>query len=182
MAEAPRQRLFFALWPDGELQRHFYQLARRLQRHTRGKPIQADNIHLTLAFVGEVDADSQDCLELMASAIAVPGFSLSLDSLGFWARSHIVWAGCSESPPALLELVRRLQAGLASCALQADTRPYAPHLSLLRKAWRHPKMELEALEWTVGDFALVQSQTLPQGARYRILRRWPLLEPGGSAN
>lgn len=175
MAEGKTQRLFFALWPDEALQQHFYRLARELHKQSRGKPIIQENIHLTLAFMGPVEADTQACLEGMASDIAAPEFELSLDLIGYWGRPRIVWAGCSETPGTLTELVGQLQSGLAECGLQADTRPYAPHLSLIRKANKRPEVGLEPVIWPLQDFVLVSSKTLPTGAEYRVIRRWPLL-------
>jgi 2'-5' RNA ligase len=33
---------------------------------------------------------------------------------------------------------------------------------------------MHPVEWAVDDFALVESVTAPEGARYSVLERWPL--------
>jgi hypothetical protein len=55
--------------------------------------VAADNLHLTLAFLGEVSADKQRALAALAGRIRQPGFTLTLDDAGQWLRSRVVWLG-----------------------------------------------------------------------------------------
>jgi 2'-5' RNA ligase len=72
-------------------------------------------------------------------------------------------------------LVESLRGTLGECGLAPESRPYQPHITLARKANRGlPVTDIEPIHWSVGDFCLAESVTDPQGARYRILRRWPL--------
>ena len=48
-------RLFFALWPPPEAARALADWANDVASGTAGKPVVAENIHLTLAFLGEAD-------------------------------------------------------------------------------------------------------------------------------
>ncbi len=175
-----RRRLFFALWPSAELQQACYRRARRVVREGGGRPVVAANLHLTLAFPGSVGAEVGVCLEGIAAAISLSGFTLTLDHAGYWPGPRVSWLGISETPPALRELARRLNAGMAACGLEPERRPFAPHLTVARKALRGPQQPaVEPLVWTVTDFVLVESLTLPEGAQYRVLRRWPLASDEG---
>jgi 2'-5' RNA ligase len=60
--------------------------------------VAAANLHLTLAFLGEVSADKQRALSAMAGRIRQPGFTLTLDDAGQWLRSRVVWLGTRQPP------------------------------------------------------------------------------------
>ena len=170
------RRLFFALWPSAELQQECYRRASRVVREGGGRPVAAANLHLTLAFPGSVDAETCVCLEAIAAAISLPPFTLNLDHAGYWPRPRVSWLGISETPPVLRELARRLNDGMAQCGLEPEQRPFAAHLTVARKALRGPQQPaVEPLLWMVADFVLVESLTLPEGAQYRVIRRWSLL-------
>jgi 2'-5' RNA ligase len=174
MTERPTQRLFFALWPAGaqreQLLRYF-----PLLRGCGGRRVRPENLHITLAFLGSVDAATRTCLEQAANNIDIQPFTLYLQQLGFWRRPRVVWLGANEEPPELLTLVGELKKAMLKCGLEPDTRPFRAHLTLLRKAYRTPRVEqIPLLEWPVSHFVLVASQTRPEGAVYEIVRSWEL--------
>ncbi|RMD80458.1 MAG: RNA 2',3'-cyclic phosphodiesterase, partial [Gammaproteobacteria bacterium] len=182
-AAPPRRRLFFALWP-GEREREelarWQEAAGRLLGRSGARPVPVANLHLTLLFAGAVDGPTRDCLELAAEGLRPPGpFGLVLDRLGHFARPQVLWLG-GEGPAPLLELVAGLREAAAGCGLEPEARPFAVHLTLFRKVRRlppalgRPLPGLAPVRWPVRDFVLVASRTLPEGARYEVLRRWPL--------
>lgn len=75
-----------------------------------GRPVAAENLHLTLAFLGDVSADKQQALIALAGRIRQPGFTLNLDDAGQWLRSRVVWLGTRQSPRGLLQLANMLRA------------------------------------------------------------------------
>lgn len=168
-----KQRLFFALWPSEALRELLTPLL-KLKRECGGRPPSPANLHITLNFLGMVDADTRDCLEQAAGEIQVPPFELALDRFGYWPRPRVMWLGCSETPPSLLGLVERLNRVVKQCGLQPEKRPFHTHLTLLRKAKQPPTVSAPDLSWQVNDFVLVESVTAPGGVEYRVLRRWPL--------
>lgn len=169
------QRLFFALWPDPALRAQLAHCRKPLMKLARGRPVPADNLHITLAFLGNVDAQQQRCLEAMASAVVCSAFELTFDQVGCWSRSRVLWLAPSACPEPLSLLAATLHAGATECGLSMDTRPYRSHLTLMRKLSRCPEaMTVDPVRWAVSHFALVRSVTLPEGARYEVLREWPL--------
>lgn len=168
-----RQRLFFALWPDEALREALTPLL-RLKRECGGRAHPPSNLHITLNFLGMVDAAIRDCLERAADEIAVPPFELTLDRFGYWPRPKVMWLGCSKVPGPLQALVEGLNGAMRGCGLQPEGRPYHPHLTLLRKAQRAPTAEPPSLTWQADDFVLAESVSTPGGVEYRVLRRWPL--------
>ncbi len=169
-----RERLFFALWPDREVQEALARHARRLVRKA-GRRIPPGRIHLTLVFLGWVDPATRACLERRAGEVSVPPFELVIDRAGAFPRARVVWAGPDAAPPPLARLEAALREAAVRCGLETDTRPFVPHVTLARKAAPVPAGPLpEPVRWPVADFALVRSRLRPGGAGYEVLRRWPL--------
>lgn len=167
-------RLFFALWPDEAVRQALVRISRQLTVPDVKRMI-PDNLHLTLAFIGTQGQEVQACLEQQAAAIQVPPFILTLDQLGFFAKPQVVWLGDQNPPASLLQLAQALKQAQLQCGLEPEARPFQTHLTLLRKV-RHPPGPFQPapIIWDVNEFVLVASETRPQGAQYRILRRFSL--------
>jgi len=172
--ETKSQRLFFALWPSLELSRELYNVAGRILEGD-GKRVPPENIHLTLAFLGSVKPSFRQCAEQVAAAIRTGSFTLTLEQIGCWPKSGILWAGPRHTPEPLSRLVRELNAGLAACGYVPEERSYAAHLTLARKLRRfNNNLLIDLLIWEVRRFCLVQSHTHAEGAHYEIVRSWEL--------
>lgn len=164
-------RLFFALWPTPALQAVLAQRAASLSLARGVRPMPAENLHLTLAFLGSVEAARLADIEAMAHAIAFAPFELVLDTPGAFPRAGAIWLGAAHVPSALSDLVERLRIGLAEIGLPGEARAFHPHVTLARSRERiRPPPAggaIAPLVWPVDTFWLVQSQTLAQGPIYR---------------
>ncbi len=168
------QRLFFALWPEDALRAA---LGRRVGELTPGHgcPVIRENLHLTLAFLGNTATEVRVCLERAADAIRLPRFELTLDRTGYFPRPQVYWLGASHVPRALKDLVTALQSAQRQCGGDPEPRPFRVHLTLARKVRRQPPPADPApLHWPVARFALVSSRTFPEGPRYHLERTWML--------
>jgi 2'-5' RNA ligase len=169
------ERLFFALWPDDALRQTLKRQCKELIRHSGGRPVALENLHITLAFLGSVDGAQRRCVEQAAAAIALPRFTLTLDQVGHWSRPRVLWLGARETPDTAKQLASQLARGCRDCGLSLDRRPFVAHLTLKRKVREAPPpMELKPIEWSVDQFALVKSHTLPEGVQYEVVGQWPL--------
>jgi 2'-5' RNA ligase len=170
-----RQRLFLALWPDEAVRDRIATLATTL-RVRGGRPVPPENWHITLAFLGGVDAKTRLSVERAAGTVRVPAFDLSLDRLGFWARpGGVLWLGASDPPAALLALAAEVLDRASGSGVAPDRRAFHPHLTLMRRVERAAHLDPPApIRWPIAGFVLCESATEPRGARYRVLRRWPL--------
>jgi len=168
-------RLFFAAWPSPEIQQALGELAQDLKRECGGRAIPAHNIHLTLAFLGEVGRDRVARLEEIAAAISGQRFELNVTGAEYWRHNRIVWAAVEQCPGALQALAAGLEQALAPEGFRFDRRPYVPHITLLRNARRAPATAaIPTIQWRVHHFALVESVPHERGRVYEVLRDWPL--------
>jgi 2'-5' RNA ligase len=168
------RRLFFALWPQDELRQAIKHLNSKACPEG-GKLVAIENVHITLSFLGPVDPHGYECLITMADTISAKAFTLVLNKIGHWPKPRVLWLGAEQSPPDLLQLVKTLNQGLQACNFQPDPRPFVPHMTLIRKVKKaDPEDVFPPIQWQVNDFVLVESKTLPEGAQYTVLHRWPL--------
>lgn len=169
-----RLRLFFALWPDAELRRRLWELAQQAAgRH--GRAVAADNLHLTLAFLGSLDTDHLDAVRDAAAAVDPRLLSITFDRLEHWQRPRLVCLVPSRPPAVLSELVTALAAALRSRELPTDDRPFTPHVTLARRV-RAPDAlpPFQApIRWTATGFQLVASRTEETGPVYSVIGTWP---------
>jgi len=168
-------RLFFAAWPSPELQEALGKLAQGLKRECGGRAIPAHNIHLTLAFLGDVARGRMARLEEIAAAISGRRFELNVTFVEYWRHNRIVWAGVENCPEALQALAAGFEQALTPEGFRFERRPYVPHITLLRDARRAPvTATMSAVPWRIHDFALVESVPRERGRVYEVLRNWPL--------
>ena len=177
MSEAAETvRLFFALWPPGELQGKLAAWAK--QAAGRGRATRRENIHLTLAFLGDTKASLVPELIALARDLAFPPVRLALDRVGYWKHNRIIWCGAGEEPNALLDLVDVLRARMDAGGIHYDHKPFVSHVTLVRDATGLPADPAwMPLVWDARDFALVSSARVDGRVTYQVLRRFPA-QPG----
>lgn len=165
-------RLFFALWPPAGTARALAKWAGEAQRETGGKLTSEEKIHLTLAFLGE--ADPHKALKA-AKQVSGKAHTLPMEQARYWRENNIVWAGPREMPDALRALHERLGVELYREEFILERRPFAAHVTLIRKARGAKSLPpLPALDWPVGEFMLVRSALSSAGSKYEVIERFPL--------
>ncbi len=128
-------RLFIAINLNEDTKARLVSLRDELRsRSARGRFVLPENLHLTLAFLGECDdkkaAAARQCMEGME----VQPVSLVVDRVGRFPRraGDIWWAGL-QGNEGLLDLQRILTNSLISAGFSLDARKYSPHITLGRQ-------------------------------------------------
>jgi RNA 2',3'-cyclic 3'-phosphodiesterase len=116
-------RLFFALAPDTALRASLGERGRAMARQIGGRAVPAGNLHLTLAFLGEVEPARVTPLHTVQSALAVEAFTLMLDRIGEWHHAGVAWIAPAVVPPPLSALHAQLNAALAAAGFVVESRP-----------------------------------------------------------
>jgi RNA 2',3'-cyclic 3'-phosphodiesterase len=165
-------RYFLAAWPDDAIRDRLVRWADAIQAGTAARRVPADNLHITLVFLGTLDPPRLDAVKGVAADAPWSGALLTLDRIGYWKRARIIWAGTSEGSEALSALTATLRGRLGRLGFRVDTRPFVPHVTLYRKAARRPRWRPEVIDWRIERFCLVRSTLSASGARYEIVERW----------
>lgn len=164
-------RLFFAVWPPSQTARALAAWALEAQHRTGGRTTTEANIHLTLAFLGE--ADPAAALRA-AATVDARAHELPIERSHYWRENNIVWAGPHETPPALKTLHERLSMALYREEFMLERRPFAAHVTLIRKARAATLPPLPAVEWPVRELLLVRSKVSSKGSTYEPVQRFTL--------
>ena len=166
------QRLFFALWPDDKTRNAIATVVKQAAQHHQGKLIRTDNLHLTLAFLGNVNQAQRESVEVLAESISMTPFSLCLEHLGVFPKPKVLWLGVKEQPDSLKQLALSLEKGARDCGIKLDGKGFNPHVSLMRKVNQLHAFEIDPIHWDVNQFCLIHSVTQPEGMTYQVVRKW----------
>jgi len=165
-------RFFLAIWPDAGAGAALERLAHDVALVAEGRAVERASIHLTLAFLGEVEKAREAAIHGVAHAsTSVRPFRLLLDRVGSFRRARVAWAGPSQVPEELTLLQSGLEQGLRDGGIKLEDRPYRAHVTLARKVAKPlPMAAIQPVELICQAFALVVSA----GGRYTTVASWPL--------
>jgi len=169
-------RLFFALWPDQAVRR---QIVSNLEQQDidfdRCRLVRSSNLHMTLHFIGNTSLEEMACLDRQARAVIAKPFELMIDYCGYFKKPKVMWVACRQVPQKLHDLHRKLGQHLSRCAFEPEKRPYAPHVTAVRKINAEPPVvQMNPVPWRVDRFVLIESVSIPGGVRYQVAQSYPL--------
>ena len=131
-------RLFVAIELDDSLKKTITGTLHDLKKSgVKGSYVASNNLHLTLAFIGEVE----DALEIKNAlkTISCKPFKLSLSDLGNFG--DILWIGVKGNQ-GLSKVAKDVREALDHAGISYDRKKFAPHITLVRKAtgsWKSVK-------------------------------------------
>ena len=179
-------RSFIAIELPGELKSGLSQLQAQLKAagHAPVKWVDPYSIHLTLKFLGNIDADRVDEITRVMEAAAreISPFHLEVRGLGAFPnlrRVQVVWVGVGGEVEQLGQLQRRLESGLAPLGFAPESREFRPHLTIARLRERASLDEQQSFGQLIGSTGfetvyrfgvdsvnLMRSQLTREGAIY----------------
>jgi 2'-5' RNA ligase len=143
--------------------------------------------HVTLQFLGNTSEAQAGCVVEKLAAVQAARVPVRIAGLGFFERAGVFWAGV-EPTPELLALEQQVVAATRLCGFVPEARPYNPHITLarvkgrigakalapLKKSVERSKVDVNA-EFTAEEFLLYESVPAPEGSRYEVRGRFPLI-------
>jgi len=185
-------RIFLALLISDSTRRLLSHLIADLSPQLPGlKWTKPNQLHLTLAFLGDVSSDRIPALTTAVSDSlrSVQLFDVHWQGLGAFPkpnRASILWAGVSTGAQSLIDLQRPLAAALTQAGFNVDSR-FTPHITLARsKRFGGRPRDLRSLidqhrttsfgVDRISEIVLMKSDTLPTGSVYTSLATIPLRE------
>jgi 2'-5' RNA ligase len=148
----------------------------------RARWVRPENLHVTLKFIGNVDAGKLDAIRTALAEVLsdAPG-ELRFRALGFFPnerRPRVLWVGV-EGSSNVAALAVEIDARLSKLGIPRETRDFSPHLTLARfdppgiseslRAAAQKNMTREFGSVRTGEFHLFESKTRPTGAEYTRL-------------
>ncbi len=183
-AAGPQQlRLFVACELSDEVRRALAAVQDGLRRSTpvRLRWVRPEGIHITLKFLGEVEASRVEEIE-RALAAAVEPFEARVRPArlgGFGeSRLRVVWVGLEGDVDRLVGLAARVDGALAALGFPRERRPFAAHLTLARVPDEASLEERRSLARLLEDHQVPQLEPMVLTEAHLIQS---ILGPGGSA-
>ena len=152
------------------------------------KWVRPEHMHLTLAFLGEVnDARSQALAEVMRQPIDRPRLAIAFGGLGMFpphGAPRVLWLGVTAGETEVIDIQRVVADRLKSFGVEIEARPFHPHLTLAR--WRDSRpsdrRRLAGVEKresiariAATSVTLLHSRLSSNGPTYTALSRAPLM-------
>lgn len=151
---------------------------------------QAEQLHLTLRFFGELEEEQVAEVGAALEALRAAPFELALGGVGVFPALHaprVLWVGVRD-PAGLAALQGDVARRLEEHGFAREPRPFRPHATLARTTadvdrgavveWLARHARFEAEPYVVRDVVLLASELDPGGSRYTELARYPLRAPG----
>ncbi len=117
-------RLFFALWPDTET-RHSLLKIRDTLPADNGRLVIANNLHITLVFLGDVSTEKAECVTDRVRQLRIKPVTLILDRIGWWKKTQVLWLAPAHIPEEVPIFAAELATASTQCAIKLDQRPTA---------------------------------------------------------
>lgn len=159
-------RLFIAINFDKETKDTILAVQRRLREIGRGSFSRPDNLHLTLAFLGEIEPRRVEEVREAMDAVRVPSLELQFTHIGCFRRDggDIWWLGLAPND-GLLELQKDLSDRLRAKGFPLENRRFSPHITLARRFSLEETLDKNALMGSpfctcVDTISLMQSERL----------------------
>lgn len=139
--------------------------------------------HLTLKFLGNVDADRVESIgeALRATASRHSSFEASFEVVGGFPnlrRPRVLWIGVGEGAKLMSALAQDVESGLEPLGFEPEGRPFQGHLTLARfkqpRSIAVPEIAVQLNRFAVNEIVLFESRLHPKGARYEAVRRFAL--------
>lgn len=182
----PFVRLFFAVDPSTETRAALRSLQAELKpRYPAMRWLDPDGLHLTLKFLGDVDAALVGDIRTAGAAIAARSHACTVELTGVaafpdWRTPRVLVALCSV-PDALRALNDALQPAFTTWGIAAETRVFKPHLTLARNRDHRPRrlappegLVVPPAPFSVTSLVLYSSRLERSGAVYAPVASWPL--------
>lgn len=144
-----------------------------------------DNLHLTLAFIGETDRHGLEDAASALASVEATAFDMRLSGCGFFGdrKPHAVWVGV-EANERLTHLQGKIAASLRRAGFNLEKRKFAPHVTTAYLSGAHQEDVarycaghglFSAGPFDVSEFCLFESSLGAEGAHYEVIAAYPLL-------
>jgi 2'-5' RNA ligase len=157
------------------------------------KPVEDQNLHITLRFLGEIPATMIDEVYRVMASVKFRRFRIRIAGVGAFpttTRPRVIWVGVREGAEELARIHAEIERGLRRLGFRPEKEEFVPHITLARiKGSRNIDRvvkllnqfaDVEVGEMVVDRIRLKQSILTRSGPIYRTLRE-VLAEEGSTS-
>jgi 2'-5' RNA ligase len=151
---------------------------------------QADNVHLTVKFLGEIPESHVGRLFEAAARATKPlaSFKLTAEHCGVFPTHglpRVLWIGITDSNKQLTHLNEQLEEECGTAGFPKEARPFHPHLTIARirhsgnarsLGTAHRALTFEPALIDVSELLVIRSQLGKEGSKYSVISRHVLAE------
>lgn len=189
-------RLFAAVEIDDEARRSAVEAAEALSAilgaHPEIRWVPAENLHLTVRFIGHVDEDGVGPLvEKLTEPLSIAAFQIALGSCGAFPRGgnpRVMWIGLRSGLAELASMHDEFNQRLLPFGFEPEARPFSAHLTLARIKETSrgfgarirtslQRVEVRPVTFSISRATIFVSRPSRAGSRYEPLAYTPLWKP-----
>ena len=172
-------RLFIAINFDQETKDKLLQVQNRLKKLGRGNFSREENLHLTLAFLGEVPEDQLEDVKSVMDQVKFPPMELTFHDVGYFVsgreKPSQLWKISLKYSRKLEKVHDELIASLRKAGFSPDAKSFKPHVTLARelhvKDWDKTELLPEPFETAADHMSLMLSERMDGKLTYTELYR-----------
>jgi 2'-5' RNA ligase len=177
-------RCFLAIAVPGPIAQRLTEVAGRLRA---GRALPPENLHLTLAFLGEQERPAVEELHFALDRLRQQAFEIVFGPLGTFGNPPASVHAEVRPSPGLDALHRSVHGAVHAAGIALERRRFRPHVTIARLARKLAPDEVAAVTKFLGNHAasplpgftadaltLFRSWTRPEGSIYEPLAEYPL--------
>jgi 2'-5' RNA ligase len=147
--------------------------------------VPAEQIHLTLRFIGDAEAELERSIRGALRGVAAASFEIAVKGVGQFPKdrpARVLWVGVEPEAP-LVALASAVEEALHATGLTPEDRPFSPHITLARlkdrrlppvKRFLEENAAIASDPFRVGAIELYASVLSSQGATHSVVETFLL--------
>jgi len=99
------------------------------------KPVEGENIHLTLKFLGNVSTPRLAEVQSSLKQLTFPSFSAEIKGAGAFPNlkhMNVIWVGVNEGWSQVEQIYEQVEKLLYTLGFKRENRPFSPHITIAR--------------------------------------------------
>ncbi len=182
-------RTFLALPLPAELKHYLKRMVAPIRnRQDKINWVKAENIHITLNYLGDTDPDviDEQALRLESMFATLPVLKLGTTDTGIYPHANeprVLWVATAPYDTALATLKEKLDNVLGHFGYNLDKRQFQPHITIARvksisrkSTFIHDFLaaDVREIQFEVAEVKWLKSTLTPMGADYEELKSFKL--------
>ena len=150
------------------------------------KPVEEENVHLTLKFLGNVSTARLAEVKSSLKQLTFPSFTAEIRGAGAFPNlkhMNVIWVGVNEGWTQVEQIYEQVEKLLSGIGFRRENRPFSPHITVARVRSGRNRDEIAHFLRRLGDetfgkitvnkVRLKQSILLSSGPKYSTLLEVP---------